>query len=170
MKKSIVGIVLVLVALGFGESRQVRDRGFVESIAVSSDANHVYTSVMLYDDTNTYKGIGNTVSEALKSAELRQGREYFTGHTELLVFYNFSEEVLAQLVQCDAVSPNCAVVLATTEVTDTQVVYQTLQNYQRLGNLEVPSASTVLRKLSIGTPLTLPCIHSDGTFSAVSVN
>jgi hypothetical protein len=170
MKFSWVGVALAVVLLGFGETQQVRDRAFVESVAISTDENHVYTSVRLYDDTSTYKGIGEDVSTALTSSQLRQPNQYFLGHTELIVFYSTPtlETVLSLLD--NEVSPNCAVVVADSEVSNTEYAYKLLQSYERLNQFETVTASDLVRSLTLGVPIDVPQLSSDYSYTTTTIN
>lgn len=170
MKKNIIvvlAVVVLLVGLGY-PTEEVRDRGFVQSIAISSDTNHVYTSVTLYQDTNVYKGIGSSVTESLTSAELRQASAFFVGHTELLILYGgaVSEDILVELLE-DGVSPNCAVVFATEEPQNSEEAYKVLKSYQRLEQLSIPTLANVVKSLSNSLPITIPLLNSDSTYSQV---
>lgn len=171
MKRSIGIILAILVVLGLGNtSHEVRDRAFVESITVQVDGN-VYASVKLYGDDTTYMGIGDNISTALLSAESRQAKAFFLGHTELLTFNkdSFSSEILLSMIKDYNVSPNCAVVLSSGEVYNTETAYEILKTYNRLDEIPLKTASQVVRELNTIGVVDIPLLNQDLTYTTMKV-
>ncbi|MCC8068425.1 MAG: hypothetical protein LIO71_01470 [Ruminococcus sp.] len=172
MKKAISIIILVLVIIGFtSTSQEVRDRAFIQSIAIQSDSNHVYTTVKLYGDSYVYKGIGSDIETSLKSAETRQGKVFFSGHTEMIIFQedSFSNDILKDIIKYEEVSPNCAVVISNSEVTDTQTAYSILETYDRLGEVTISTASNIIKELNSNKVVQVPYINQDFTYSTIDI-
>lgn len=173
MKDTIFIIVFILIIVGLGNSSlEVRDRAFIQSIAVYSDSSNVYTTVKLYNSTDSYKGIGDNLKTSLASAETRQGNAFFTGHTELIIFNedNFSLDILKSMLKENDISPNCAIILSNTEVEDTELAYSILKNYDRLGEIQLKTVSDTIKELEINYKIELPLIHSNLTYSTKEVS
>jgi hypothetical protein len=172
LKRSIAIVLAILVVLGVGgKSQEVRDRAFVEAVTVRVDGN-IYASIKLYGDDTTYMGIGDNLSTAMLSAESRQAKAFFLGHTELLVFSedSFSREVVLTMLKDYDVSPNCAVVVSSGEVYDTQTAYEILKTYDRLGEVSLKTASQVVRELNTIGMVSVPLLSKDLTYTTTVIS
>lgn len=173
MKKSISIIILVLMIIGLSNtSQEVRDRAFIQSISIQSDNNHIYTTVKLYGDTYVYKGIGNDIETSLKSAETRQGKVFFSGHTEMIIFQedSFSNNILKDIIKYENVSPNCAVVVSNGDILDTETAYNILETYDRLGEVNINTASNIIKGLNSNKSVKVPYIKQDFTYSTIDIS
>lgn len=173
MKDTIFIVVFILIIVGLGNSSlEVRDRAFIQSIAVYTDDNNVYTTVKLYNSTDSYKGIGDSLNASLDSAEIRQGNAFFIGHTELIIFNedSFSLDILKSMLKDSDISPNCAIILSNGEVEDTQLAYNILKNCDRLGKIQLKTVSDTIKELEINNKIILPLIHSNLVYSTKEVS
>lgn len=173
MKKVVSIIILVLMVIGLtNTSQEVRDRAFIQSISIQSDSNNVYTSVKLYGDTNIYKGIGNDIETSLQSAETRQGKVFFSGHTEMIIFQedSFSNDILKYIVKYKKISPKCSVVVSSGEVLDTETAYSILETYDRLNEVNITTASDIVKELNSKKSIEVPYINKDLTYSTIKLS
>lgn len=167
MKKVVSIIILAFVIIALGRtSQEVRDRAFIQSIVVQSDENNIYTSIKLYGYNFLYKGIGDNIETSLKSAETRQGKVFFTGHTEMIVFYNnsFSVDILKEILENENVSPNCAVILSYSNIEDTELAFSILETYDRLDQVSIKTASDIIKELKEKKSVDVPLLKEDLTY------
>lgn len=173
MKNTILIIVFILIIAGIGNSfQEVRDRAFIQSIAVQTDSNNVYTSVKLYGDTLTYMGIGNDIKTSLLSAETRQSNAFFTGHTELIIFNeeSFSNEILLDMLKNNNISPNCAVVISNGDIEDTETAYNILKTYDRIGDVSLKTVSEVIKEIQTNGSVQIPLLSRNLTYTTIEIS
>lgn len=172
MKHAITILILMVFALGLGSNAsEVRDRAFIQSIAISSDDDNIYTTIKLFNDDTIYNGIGDTLEEAINSAEVRQGKEFFTGHTEIVIFNqkDFSVNVLEYMVGNRTISPNCAVVCSKDTIYDTQQAIDVLRSYDRLNQVHLVTACEVIKDFNTDHGSSIPLLYSDMTYTNTSM-
>ena len=172
MKKILVIIVLILIIIGLGKtSQEVRDRAFIQSVAIQNDENNIYTTVKLYDDITLYKGIGDNIETSLASAETRQGKMFFTGHTEVIIFSkdSFSITILQKILDTERVSPNCAVIISENNVEDTETAFNILKTYDRIGQVPIKTASNIIKTINKNQSIEIPFLNEDFTYITITI-
>ncbi len=94
---------------GCGKKLEIRDRAFVESIGIESYDGGYSICLRIFDGDQAYKGEGATLEEAVDDAEKTQGKDFFTGHTELVIVRDDqSIQILEELINND-ISAGCLV-------------------------------------------------------------
>lgn len=116
MKKAVVLLLITAVCAMFcscSDSVEVRERNFVQAAGVSASGDNISISVRVFEDfdsTVVYTGKGKTFKEAVDDAEKYQGKDFYTGHMELLVAdAGCSNEILSQIIDSN-VSPSCLII------------------------------------------------------------
>lgn len=173
LKHAIIILVLVVISLSLAKSSsEVRDRAFVQSIEVIQNDDTICINVKTFGDDEGYIGIGSDIQACLDDAQLKQGKDMFTGHTEIVIFRdeNFSLNVLESLVKERLISPNCPVILSLTEVTDSEGTLETLKSYAQLGRLKVLTASEIVKNLKLKDCTEIPILNGDLSYSMTDVN
>ncbi|MDO5560966.1 MAG: hypothetical protein Q4F95_15395 [Oscillospiraceae bacterium] len=115
MKKIILMLLAVIAMFSMSscsDSLEVRDRKFVQSAGVSLDGKKVNVTVRVFDgfdETVAYTGSGKNFEDAIDDSEKYQGKDFYTGHMELLVTdKSCTNELLSQIIKAN-VSPSCLI-------------------------------------------------------------
>lgn len=166
-------LLLIVLSLSFGKhSSEVRDRAFVQSIEIERDSNIIQTNIKTFGVDDCYVGIGENIQTCLDNAQLKQGKDLFTGHTEIIIFHedSFSLDILETLVKERLISPNCPVILSSIEVTDAQNTLDSLKSYGKLSKLEVLTASDIIKNLKLKNSIEVPILNDDLSYGTTIVN
>ena len=106
----IISVVMsVLVLSGCSGGTPVMDRAFVQSAGIEYGKNGYRIALSLFDDDAVYTGSGKTFEDAVNNAEIYAGKDFYTGHMQIIAV-DLSEgmSVLEDLVNED-VSVGCLV-------------------------------------------------------------
>lgn len=117
MRKIIFSLIFLLfIFTGCTENLEVRDRAFIQGIAVEYTENGYKICMRPFEAEETYIGEGTTFKEAVKSAELKSGNDFFTGHTELIVIYEYEAFSICSELINEEISAGCLVVYSDSPV------------------------------------------------------
>ena len=104
-------VIIALLLCSCGENLEVRERAFVQGMGISKD-DKVNVCLRVFDGTdktNEYRGTGDTLEDAINDAEMTQGKDFFSGHTEIAVISSQQKyEVIKELINTD-ISPGCTI-------------------------------------------------------------
>lgn len=105
----ISAVMSVLLLSGCSSGTQVRDRAFVQSAGIEYEKNGYRVALSLFDDDAVYTGKGKTFEDAVNNAEMYAGKDFYTGHMQIIAV-DLSEgmPILEDLVNED-VSAGCLV-------------------------------------------------------------
>lgn len=173
MKHAIIILILIVISLGLGgNSSEVRDRVFTQSISIKKVNDIISTSIEIFGSDATYIGTGDNIQSCLDDAQLKQGKDLFTGHTELIVFQqdSFSLQILENLVKERVISPNCPVILSTIEDTNFQDALEILKSYDKLNRVKILTASDIIKNLRLANATEIPILNSDLSYNITTVN
>lgn len=173
MKHALIILSLIVISLSLGNnSSEVRDRAFVQSIEIKQDKNTIFADIKTFNNQDDYVGIGDDIQSCLDNAELKQGKDLFTGHTELLIFQqdSFSFDILEVLVKERLISPNCPVILSSIEVNDFQNVLEILKSYDKQSKLDILSVSSAIKNLRVDNSTEIPILNDDLSFSVTKLD
>ncbi|MBP5580939.1 MAG: hypothetical protein J6X85_03985 [Ruminococcus sp.] len=112
MKKKIFAAVLpLLTALMTGCSAgRIHERSYLRALAVNGGAEKELTFAFFAED-GTVTATGNDIGSAKENAGLKNGRDIFTGYTELIIVDGKeSRSILGEMLREWKVSPSCRVV------------------------------------------------------------
>ena len=99
-----------LMLTGCTSNGLVHDKNYVRAAAVTSGSGAEITLAFFSDGSEPLTVTGETISDALGKAQLRTGREIFTGFTELLIIDGTSSaETLEYMLSEWKLSPSCSV-------------------------------------------------------------
>ena len=164
-------MALIVLSLGVGNnSAEVRDRAFVQSIDINRENGTIYADVKIFGDENSYVGKGEDIQICLDNAQLKQGKDLFTGHTELLIFQDgsFSFDVLESLVKNRLISLNCPVIVSSIEVKDSENALESLKSYEKLSKVKILSASDIIKNLKLTNSTEIPILNKDSSYSTIT--
>lgn len=110
-------IVLILTALlisagtaGCSAVKQVHDKKYLRAVSISGDESKNAVFAFYTEDSKPVSAAGESIADACKSAELKCGKDIFTGHTELIILGSCDyRETLEFLLNEWKVSPSCLV-------------------------------------------------------------
>ncbi|MDD6825355.1 MAG: hypothetical protein PUE12_04455 [Oscillospiraceae bacterium] len=103
--------LLVFSLSGCGSKLEVRDRAFVQSAGIEYEDEQYEICLKLFEDSKYYNGRGNTFREAVNDAEKMQGKDFFTGHMEIVSVRDEEKMPLLESLVNENVSSGCLVVL-----------------------------------------------------------
>lgn len=132
---------LMTVLSGCDGRLEVRDRAFVQSAGIEYENGEYIVCLRLFDSDESYTGRGKSFEDAVNNAESLQGKDFFTGHTEIVsVRENERMTVLESLINED-VSSGCLVVtddnpLQFVSINDPETVKGVISTAERNGIAE----------------------------------
>ena len=107
MKKLLIPAVIAVLTLTGCSAGRLQERGWLRAAAVEN-GRYAFS---FFGDTEPVSLKAESLSEALHAAELRCGREIFTGYTELIVLRDCpAKGLLSEMLTDWRVSPDCIVV------------------------------------------------------------
>lgn len=113
--KKIAFIITVLftfvVFTGCSANKQVHDKRYLRAVSINGDETKKVGYSFYAEDAKPVSVSGDNMEETRKSAELKCGKDIFTGHTELVILGNCDyREALEFLLNKWRVSPSCLIV------------------------------------------------------------
>ncbi|MBR5682895.1 MAG: hypothetical protein IKW96_06410 [Ruminococcus sp.] len=112
MKKALISAVLAFAAVfttGCASGR-IHEKSYLRAASVTGSGEKAAVFA-LFGEEKTVSGIGADIDRAKSDAELKNGRELFTGYTELIIVDgNECRELLGHMLNKWKVSPSCKVV------------------------------------------------------------
>ena len=111
IKKLILSGILMLFSFTGCESHgRVHDKNYLRAVSVTGDTQKTVTFTFFNKDGKYITTYGKDIKEALETAEIRTGKEIFTGYTEIIVIDgNNSIETLEFMLHKWKVSPSCII-------------------------------------------------------------
>lgn len=105
----ISAVLTVLMLSGCSSGTPVRERAFVQSAGIEYGKNGYRAALSLFDDDAVYTGSGKTFEEAVNNAEITAGKDFYTGHMQIIaVDLSDGMPILEDLVNED-ISVGCLV-------------------------------------------------------------
>jgi hypothetical protein len=111
MKRIFLSGLALLCLTGCSSQGLVHDKAYLRAAAVSSDSGTDLT-LAFFTDEEPVTVDGSDMAEALREAELRLGKEIFTGFTELVILDREDEhdaENMEHMLKDWKVAPECIV-------------------------------------------------------------
>ncbi len=112
LKKAIISLILTAFILtGCSSKTEVRDRAFVQAVAVENNNDYVEVTVKLFDESDSYTGEGSDFFSAVNNAELKQDKKFFTGHMEFILSANEDNRIMLEnIIKSNKIPPSCFLV------------------------------------------------------------
>lgn len=152
MRTRLILLPLVIMAsLCSCSNSEIRDRAFVQSMGVDCRNGNYNVSLRIFDSDQCYQGSGSTFEKAVDSAESMQGREFYTGHTELLVLTEKDSRFILENLVNEDISPDCLVIYDTDPVdfvrdNDTEAVTEIINTADRNGTVPKKNICDVINE------------------------
>lgn len=113
MRKVMVNVLMIILCItvftGCSSRKEVRERAFVQAVAVETQRDgNLSVAVRVFDDEETYFGNGEDFFMALDDAQQQQAKYFFTGHMEMLI--SSAEDnikLLESLIKSNDIPPSC---------------------------------------------------------------
>lgn len=111
IKKLILsGIIILFTFTGCESHGRVHDKNYLRAVSVTGETQKTVTFTFFNKDGKYITTSGKDITEALETAEIRTGKEIFTGYTEMIVLDgNNSIETLEFMLHKWKVSPSCLI-------------------------------------------------------------
>lgn len=96
---------------GCSETDHVHDKKYLRAISLDGDEHKKAVFAFYTEEDKVIHAEGDSIEAAGKAAELECGKEFFTGHTELVILNDCDyKETLEFLLNDWKVSPSCLIV------------------------------------------------------------
>lgn len=142
-----------LMLTGCTSNGLVHDKNYVRAAAVTSGNGAEITLAFFSDDTEPLTVSGESISDALSRAQLRTGREIFTGFAELLIIDGGAPaETLEYMLSEWKLSPSCSVAYSSSGgdvlmAEDAELLRGAVKEAERSGKAPDCGIVTVLKEL-----------------------
>lgn len=115
MKKLVMTVVLSLMTAAALSSCvsavQVHDKNYLRAVSVDGENEKQLTFTFFTEKSSIITASGEDITSAQKLAELKSGKDIFTGYTELIILGDSSgSETLEFMLNEWKVSPSCLIV------------------------------------------------------------
>lgn len=115
MKKMIkIGILSLVTAIALSScvsAVQVHDKNYLRAVSVDGENEKQLTFTFFTEENSVITASGDDITSAQRLAELKSGKEIFTGYTELIILGDCSgRETLEFMLNEWKVSPSCLIV------------------------------------------------------------
>ncbi len=112
-------IFSVSILSGCSETDHVHDKKYLRAISVDGDEYKKVVFAFYTEEDKVVHAEGDSIEEAGNAAELECGKEFFTGHTELVILNDCDyRETLEFLLNDWKVSPSCLIVYGGEDCSD----------------------------------------------------
>lgn len=109
MRYAILAAAALCCLTGCASTGLVHDKNYVRAAAVDT-SDGVTVTFAFFADQEPVSVTGDSVDDALEAAQLRTGKQLFTGYTELIILNTESAAgILEHMLEDWKVSPSCAV-------------------------------------------------------------
>lgn len=104
------GMLILFTFTGCESHGRVHDKNYLRAVSVTGETQKTVTFTFFSKDGKYITTSGKDITEALETAEIRTGKEIFTGYTEMIVLDgNNSIETLEFMLHKWKVSPSCII-------------------------------------------------------------
>lgn len=110
IKLSAAAFSLMMLLSGCDGRLEVRDRAFVQSAGIEYENGEYKVCLRLFDSRESYRGTGKSFDDAVNNAESLQGKDFFTGHTEIVAVREGDKMTVLESLINEDVSSGCLVV------------------------------------------------------------
>jgi hypothetical protein len=172
LKRLIIFVSFIFLFLGTGcASGKIHERNYLRAAVISGTGNSSVT-MAFFDNEDIVSAHGDDIDSARRNAELKNGRNVFTGYTELLIVDGADcRRLLEHMLNDWKVSPSCMVVYSDNgeKLLDEHSAEQLkgiAEQAVKKGIAPECDIITVLGELCTGASAQVAELRSDGTVSA----
>ena len=173
MRYAIFAAAALCCLTGCASTGLVHDKNYVRAAAIDTTGG-VTVTFAFFADQEPISVTGDSVDDALETAQLRTGRQLFTGYTELIVLNTDTPaDVLEHMLEEWKVSPSCLVAFSDDSElllnNPPEMLHGSVQEAVRMDKISDCDMLTVLESLLNSGSAQIPDLTAQGASGTVTV-